>query len=106
MAIVANPMLLLLIKNSLTAISLGAVRKNCHYAFATAQAFGNLVRRDGCGAGRPAAEQPFKFGHLLQRRANLVVLNHHDFVGKRSIKDLRNKILLSDALDLLWSRRS
>src|SRR5215210_5852460 len=96
----------LLVKNSLAAISLGAIRKNRDDAFARAKSFRNFIRRSGSSARRPAAEQPFQFGNLLQRRANLVVLNHHDLVSESGVEDPRNKIALADAFDFLWSRRS
>src|SRR5215217_2116439 len=96
----------LLIKNSLAAISLSAVRKNRDNAFARAKSFRNFVRRGGSGARRPAAEQSFQFRNLLQRRANFVVLDHHDLVGESRVKDLWNKIALADAFDFLWSRWS
>src|SRR5689334_3974842 len=104
MAVVANPILSLLVKNSLAAISLGAVRKNRDDAFARAKSFGNFIRRGGGSARRPAAEQSFEFGDLLQCRANLLVLDHQDLVRQRGVEDLRNKITLADTFNLLWSR--
>src|SRR6185295_9775518 len=104
MAVVANPIFCLLVKNSLAAISLGAVRKNRDDAFARAKSFRNFIRRGGGSARRPAAEQSFQFGNVLQRRANLVVLDHQDLVCQRGIEDLRNKIALADAFNFLWSR--
>src|ERR1041385_2037042 len=97
MAVVANPIFSLLVKNSLATISLGAVRKNRDDAFATAKSFRNLIRRSSSSARRPAAEQSFNFGNLLQRRANLIVLDHQDLVRQRGVEDLRDEIALADA---------
>src|SRR6185369_14419163 len=105
MAVVANPILSLLVKNSLAAISLGAIRKNRDDAFARAKSFGNFIRRGSSSARRPAAEQSFQFGDLLQCRANVLVLDHQDLIRQRGVEDLRNKITLADAFNLLWSRR-
>src|SRR5215213_3280324 len=99
-------MLLLLIKNTLAAITFRAVGENCDYAFSRTQTLGDFVRRSGGSASGPATQQSFEFRNLLQRRANFVILNHHDLVGERRIKDLRNKVALADAFNLLWSRRS
>src|SRR6185295_3295474 len=103
MAVVANPIFCLLVKNSLAAISLSAVRKNRDDAFARAKSFRNLVRRGGRSARRPAAEQSFEFGNVLQRRANLFILDHQDLVRQRGVEDLGNKIALADAFNLLRS---
>src|ERR1051325_413152 len=102
MAVVAKP-ILLLIKNSLAAISFRAVRKNGGYSFSRAETFGDLVRRSSCGAGRPAAEKPFKPRDLLECCANFVVLDHQDLIRQRRIVNLWNKVALSDAFNLLWS---
>src|ERR1043165_5220922 len=95
----------LIVKYPLTAITLSAVGKNCDHAFPWAQAFGNLVCRGGSGAGRPASKKTFKPRDLFQRRADFVVLDHHDLIREGTIEDLRNKVALSDAFNLLWSRR-
>src|SRR4051812_22165588 len=96
----------LLVKNSLAAISLGAVWKNCDDAFARAKSFRNFIRRSGSSARRPAAEQSLESGNLLQRVANFFVLDHQDLVCQRGVEDLRNKIALADAFNFLWSRRA
>src|SRR6185436_15754786 len=95
----------LLVKNFLVAISLGAVRKNRDDAFARAKSFRNFIRRGGGSARRPATEQSFQFRHLLQRRANIIILDHQDLVGQRGVEDLWNEIALADAFNLLWTRR-
>src|SRR5215208_1182954 len=105
MAVVANP-ILLLIKNSLAAIALRTIRENGDDTLSGTEAFSNPVRRGGCRTRRPAAKEPFKPGDLLQCRTNFIVLDHHDLIGQRRIVDLGNKITLANAFDLLWSRWS
>src|ERR1044072_8815646 len=100
MAVVAKP-ILLFIKNSLAAISFRAIRKNGDYSFSRAETFGNLIRRCGRGAGRPATKKPFKPRDLLECSANFVVLDHQDLICQRCIVNLWNKVPLSDAFDFL-----
>src|SRR6185369_14228718 len=95
-----------LVKDSLAAITFCAVRKNRDDALSRTEPFGDLVRGVRSGPRRPAAEQTFESCNLLQRRANLVVLDHHDLIRQRSVKDRRNEIALADAFNFLWSRWS
>src|SRR6185436_4200306 len=50
-------------------------------------------------------KKTFESRDLFQRRANFFVLDHHDLIREGTIEDLRNKVALSDAFNLLWSRR-
>src|SRR6476619_2640368 len=79
-----------LVKDSLAAITFCAVRKNRDDALSRTEPLCDLVRCGRGSARRPAAEQAFESGDLLQRRTNFVVLDHHDLIRQRSVKDPGN----------------
>src|SRR6185436_1707908 len=95
----------LFIKNPLASISLGAVGEECDYSFPWSKSFRDFVRRRSSGARRPTAEKPLEFRNPFERIANLFVVHHHDLVCERRVVNLGDEIPLSDAFDLLWSRR-
>src|SRR5687768_884576 len=93
-----------LIEDTLAAVTFSAIGKDSDDVLSRAESFRNLVRRCRRCARRPSAEKTFESRDLPERGANVLVGHHHDLVRQRSVVDLRNKVTLPYAFDLLRSR--